>query len=96
MPAKADKTVPMKAEATGKSLQVEYEGHTYDLDFSEMSIQMLEDWEDGKALSVVRALFGPEQWATFKQRNPGAEHWVPLQRAISAASQGNFGASSDS
>lgn len=74
---------------------VDYEGHTYTYDIDKVTIQALEDYDDGKYIAAVRAILGAEQWAAFKSRHPFG---VDLDRFIAAllAATGSLGNSSAS
>jgi hypothetical protein len=57
----------VKAEALETAIQFEFEGVTYTIPpTSEWSVEALEAAEDGKVITFVRSVLGPEQWAAFK------------------------------
>lgn len=63
-----------KADATGTPIHVEYDGEDYEIQpAAKWDLDVLESYEDGKILSTVRALLGPDGWAKFraKPRNVG-------------------------
>lgn len=56
-----------KAEATSAPIEFEFEGENYSIPpASEWDLDALEAWEEGKVATLVRALLGPEQYATFR------------------------------
>lgn len=61
----------IKAEASDGSVSFPFGGTVYTVGSAdEWSVVVLEAFEDGKIVTAVRALIGPEQWATFKLSNP--------------------------
>jgi len=59
-------------EPAGRIVTVDYEGHTYSFDADSVTIDALEDFENQKYIAAIRAILGPEQWATYKTRHPRA------------------------
>lgn len=53
------------------TVSFEYGGNTFSVGDAEgWDVEVLEAFEDGKVVTAVRALLGPEQWATFKAGKP--------------------------
>jgi hypothetical protein len=80
-------STPAKSEALHESVSFDYDGHNYTIaPTTEWDLDVLESYEDGKIAATVRALLGPEQWATFrsKKRNVGdlGSLFEALQSAI--------------
>lgn len=58
-----------KTEAVEDSVTFEYDGVTYTAPPAiEWDVEVFEAAEDGKIVSAVRALIGPDQWAKFKEK----------------------------
>lgn len=54
-----------------KPTTVEWRGLTLSLPpINEMDLDVIEAFEDGKAVSAVRAAYGPDQWAQIKAKQP--------------------------
>lgn len=93
VPAVPDEPEP---EPVGRIVTVDYEGHTYSFDLDKITIDALEDFDDGKYIRAIRAVLPPDQWAAYKSRHPLA---VDVDRFIgallsAAGSLGNSPASS--
>lgn len=63
-------TEAQKAEARATTIPVEFEGHTYQVDPTDLTWAALEADRRGDASVVIRTWLGEEQWATFTERHP--------------------------
>jgi hypothetical protein len=60
-------TSAIRSEATGSSVEVEFDGVTYAIPTpEEWSIDVLEAFEEGKVTAVVKAMIGEDQYASWK------------------------------
>lgn len=80
-------TSAAKAEALNEAVTFEYDGETYTVAASkDWDLDVLEQYEEGKVAATVKALLGPEQWATFRstKRTVGdlSDLFEALQKAI--------------
>lgn len=85
-----------EAAPPNRIVTVDYEGHTYTYDLDTITLDALEDFDDGKHMRALRSILGSEQWAAYKSRHPLG---VDLDRFILAllsavGSLGNSSASS--
>lgn len=81
MPAKAQ-----KAEALGQSVAVEFGGDTYIVPpSSEWDIDVLEAVDDQRFTVALRALLGPEQWATFRAKHKKVSQLSDFFEAVGQA-----------
>lgn len=82
-----------KSEAIKKQITFTFDGDKYVIaPTQEWDLDVLEAVEDGKVVSVVRALLGAKQWEKFKATPRKVEDLNKLFEAISKAVgiQGNF------
>lgn len=82
-----------------ETVEFEWDGFTYTVPASLdlIDIDTLEQLVDGNALTVVRALLGPQQWQVLKDRARGKQHnFAELRAAIDAAMGQDTGESSAS
>jgi len=72
MTTKKNASAALEAEANGTIREFEYKGQKYTVesDSQNWSVETMLAYEDGKAVSVVRAILGPEQWAQFMATKP--------------------------
>lgn len=60
-----------KLEAEGAAVDFEYLGESYTVPpFKKWDLDAMEAYEDGKILSCIRAVLGPDQWKVFKAGKP--------------------------
>jgi hypothetical protein len=63
-------TNPAKAEATGASMQIEYNGFTYEIPpSSQWDMDAVEAAEEGRMVTSMKLILGADQWAEFRKRN---------------------------
>lgn len=63
------KPTAVQAEALGAATEFEFDGETYTVaPASEWDLSVLEDYEDGKIVSAVRALLGDAGWTKFRAK----------------------------
>lgn len=57
------------------SARIAWGGRTWsvEVDKDNLSVELLEAFEDGKTATGLRELLGPVQWAQFKAMQPGAK-----------------------
>lgn len=68
VPGTAMKAAAAEVTAPGDGVTFEYDGQAYTVPRPEnWDVAVFEAEEDGKLVSTVRALLGPEQWKTFRQ-----------------------------
>ena len=63
----------MTAKKSDKPKAISFRGKRFrlpELEGGGMDIDTLEAFEDGKAITALRGLFGPTQWAQFKSLDP--------------------------
>lgn len=90
-----------KDEAQGKSAEVEFRGHTFEVsrEYDDMSVDFIESLEEGKTVGIVRGALGPTQWRTVRSMNLKMRDLSDLADKIAAAmgfgSAGESAASSD-
>lgn len=73
--AKKAKHNPLK----GRALHVTFKGVAYDLQASDVDdLEIFELIEDGKAVTALRQILGPERWATFKESARGENGRVTM------------------
>jgi hypothetical protein len=77
----ADTSPEADPTPSSRIVTVDYDGHTYTYDLDKVTLDALEDYDDGKYIRAVRAILGPEQWAEYKSRHPLG---VDLDRFIAA------------
>lgn len=59
----------VKAEAKNSTVAFEFDGDKYEIATTdEWDLDVLEAYEDGKIVATVRALVGPDGWATFRAK----------------------------
>lgn len=81
-----------KSEATKNKVSFTFDGDKYQIDpTSEWDLDVLEAVEDGKIVSLVRAILGDKQWEKFKAKPRKVDDLNRLFEAISKATgiQGN-------
>lgn len=81
-----------KSEATKSKITFTFDGEKYTIaPTAEWDITVLEAVEDGKTVSLVRAILGDKQWEQFKAKPRKVEDLNKLFEAISKATgiQGN-------
>lgn len=81
-----------KSEATKSKISFTFDGDKYAIaPTQEWSVDVLEAVEDGKTVSVLRALLGDKQWEQFKLKPRKVSDLNALFEAISKATgiQGN-------
>jgi hypothetical protein len=66
------KPAPNGVQPSARMVTIDYGGHTYSFDADEISIEALENFEDGQYIRACRSILGPEQWAAYKARHPRA------------------------
>lgn len=60
-------TASQKAAATGGAVSFSYDGDDYTIPPSEdWPIEVVESIEEGRVVSAIKALLGPEQYAAFR------------------------------
>lgn len=60
---------PAQAEATGTPIRFEYDGETYEVaPSSTWDLDILEAYEDGMIVRVIKGLLGPKQYAQFRSK----------------------------
>lgn len=75
-----------KSEATKSKITFTFDGDKYQINpTTEWDVDVLEAVEDGKVVSVVRAILGDKQWETFKVKPRKVEDLNKLFEAISKA-----------
>ena len=91
-----------KAEATGaREASFDWRGHTFTVPLhrDDWSVDMLESFEEGKAVGAVRGALGPAQWRVVKGMNLKVRDLNDLADKIAAAlgfnDAGESSASSD-
>lgn len=61
--------------ATSKPFDVDFDGHTYTIPASEdWDLDVLDYWEQGKVVAMLRALLGPEDWKEFRSKPRSVKH----------------------
>jgi len=79
-------TNPVKAEALNEDVTFEYEGDTYTIPSTdEWPLEVLEAFEEGRVVSLLKAILGEEQWTEFKATNPKVKHLNAFVSAIQEA-----------
>lgn len=63
-------TKAQAAEARRTTYEIDFEGHTYEIDPLRMTWETLEKDAGGDHAGMVRDLLGEEQWAAFTERHP--------------------------
>lgn len=82
----ADPT-PAKAEAFSTDTELDFDGEHYVVaPATDWSLDALEAFEDGKMITFLRELLGPEQWATFKAKPRKSADVEGLANALMGAS----------
>lgn len=62
---------PAEAEAREEALEFEFEGTTYTVPApNTWSLDVLEAYEEGRIVAVVKGVFGEAQYAAFKAAKP--------------------------
>lgn len=75
-----------KVEAFDETHEVEFDGETYMIPpSSQWSISAIEAYEDGKVVTMVRAILGTEQWERFKRKPRTAADLGSLFEAMQEA-----------
>lgn len=81
-----------KSEVTKSKVHFTFDGDKYAIDSTaDWDITVLEAVEDGKTVSVVRAILGDKQWEKFKAKPRKVDDLNKLFEAITKATgiQGN-------
>ncbi|MFE7313812.1 hypothetical protein ACFU7T_11995 [Streptomyces sp. NPDC057555] len=75
------------AEATGTPNTIEYKGHTFSIRSQRnLPLDVLEAIEDDRGeLSIIRAIVGLDQWATFKSTNPDIDAFEEFATLVTQA-----------
>ncbi|MFE7113940.1 hypothetical protein ACFU99_00725 [Streptomyces sp. NPDC057654] len=87
-------TTAKKAEATDSPTEIEFQGLTLMVQAKKkLPLDLLEAIEDDRGeVQIIRAILGPDQWATFKTLNPTIEDFEDLAtRVADAAGFGDSG-----
>ncbi len=83
MPAKS----AAKAEALEQELNVKYKGEAYTVPpANKWDLDAMEAYEDGRPISCIRAVLGPEQWSTFKAGKPDVDDFNDFVKVLFEAS----------
>jgi gamma-glutamylcysteine synthetase len=94
-------TDAQRAEATDGTIQVQYGGETYTVDYTAMSWDTLDQDAQGNYSRVIKDLLGPDEFARFAAHNPNPivrrdGEFVPVAAEMRAAileAMGNSAAS---
>ena len=96
----SDNETNLRNEANGSTATFEWKGESFTvpLEYDDYPLDFIEAVADGRSGPVqMRALLGPEQWATVRGMNPKGRDLNELQEVIQGAtglSEGNSEASS--
>jgi len=75
-----------KAEALDVMIDVIFDGETFAIPpATRWGIEVLENFEDGKMTSTVRALLGADGWARFKAKPRTVADLEALMEAVTSA-----------
>ena len=89
-----------RAEANGTTAEVTFRGRTFTVprEFDEMSVDLVESVEEGKAVGIARGALGPDQWRDVRAMNLTMRELSELTDKIAVAmgfaDEGESGASS--
>ena len=89
------------AEAANEPAIVKWREHEFTVprDFDDWTVDLVEAFEDGRELSIIRGALGPDQWRVVKSENPRVCDIAGLADDIAVAlgfrSVGESAASSD-
>lgn len=79
----AAKVEAEETENENKVYEYEFDGKTYKFDRDNTDdVEILEAFEDGKMITALRAILGPEQWATFKSKKRSSEDLNKMAEAM--------------
>lgn len=90
-----------EAEANNEPAVITWRGHEFTVprDYDDWSIELVEAFEDGRELSIIRGALGPAQWRIVKSEEPKVRDIKGLAEDIATAlgfrSVGESPASSD-
>lgn len=65
------------------TFEFEHDGDTYKVSRESMNdVDVLEQFEDGKIVTPLRSLLGPDQWATYKSKKRSGEDLGTLAESM--------------
>lgn len=75
-----------RADVTGEPVTFLYGGAEYTIEAGALKdLDVLEGIEDGRIITAMKKILGPEQWATFRRTHDSADDLGELYEAASAA-----------
>lgn len=75
-----------KAEALSAAVSLTYDGETYSIPpASEWDLDVLEHFEEGRVLALVKALLGPDGWARFRSKPRTVADLTDLMESVQEA-----------